>query len=205
MIIPTKNSGETIETCLKSVKEQTYPNIEVIVVDNYSTDKTREIAEKYGARVVMCRAIRSRARNVGGGLARGEFILSVDSDMELTPNVVSECVAKRWVKWGHEVTLFCGKYRGCKEHDELDGVEIIRKGNPYTVYLCAAEDYLCSLRKRNYDVIIDDINGVPFFTPLYAKKLKVAIMHHLVKDIFFKRGYLGIRRFWAMQPKKQYS
>lgn len=94
-------------------------------------------------------------------------------------------VAKRWVKWGHEVTLFCGKYRGCKEHDELDGVEVIRKGGPYIVYLCAAKEYLRSLRKRNYDVIIDDINGVPFSTPLYVKKPKVAIMHHLVKDIFF--------------------
>jgi arabinofuranan 3-O-arabinosyltransferase len=68
--------------------------MEVIVVDNYSTDGTRGIAEKYGAKVVLCRGVRSKARNVGADLAKGVFIFSIDSDMELTPNVVGECVAK---------------------------------------------------------------------------------------------------------------
>lgn len=95
-------------------------------------------------------------------------------------------VAKRWVKLGHEVTLLCGKYDGCKEDDEIDGVEIIRRGGPYTVYLHAMKEYLLNLRKRGYDIVIDDINGVPFFTPIYVKRPKIAIMHHLVKDIFFK-------------------
>jgi len=95
-------------------------------------------------------------------------------------------VAKRWVKWGHEVTLFCGKYEGCKEYEEIDGVEIIRRGSPCTVYLQAIKEYLRRLRKRGYDCVIDDINGVPFFTPLYVNGPKVAIMHHLVKDIFFE-------------------
>ena len=95
-------------------------------------------------------------------------------------------IAKRWVKLGHEITLFCGKYHGCKEHEELEGVEVIRKGYQYSVYLFAAKEYIFSLRKRNYSIVIDDINGVPFFTPLYVREHKIAIMHHLVKDIFFK-------------------
>jgi len=94
VVVPTFNSERFLERCLRSVRAQTYGNIEVIVVDNYSADRTKEIAEKYGARVVLCRAGRSKARNVGAGLAKGEFILSIDSDMELTPNIVSECVAK---------------------------------------------------------------------------------------------------------------
>ena len=95
-------------------------------------------------------------------------------------------VARRWVEWGHEVTLFCGKYKGCKESEVMDGVETIRRGDPYTVYLHATKQYLWNLRKRDYDFIIDDVNGVPFFTPLYVQRPKVAIMHHLVQDIFFK-------------------
>lgn len=95
-------------------------------------------------------------------------------------------VAKRLVEQGNEVTLFCGKYHGCKEREVLDGVEIIRKGDPYTVYLHAMKEYLLRLRKRRFDCVIDDINGVPFFSLLYVKVPKVAIMHHLVKDIFFK-------------------
>lgn len=70
-------------------------------------------------------------------------------------------IAKRWVKWGHQVTVFCAKHPGCEEHEEIDGIEIMRKGGPYTVYLHAAKQYLRRLKKRNYDVVIDDINGVP--------------------------------------------
>ncbi|MDH5266301.1 MAG: glycosyltransferase [Candidatus Bathyarchaeota archaeon] len=94
VVVPTFNSERFLEECLRSVRAQTYPNIEVVIVDNYSTDRTREITQKYGARVVFCKGIRSKDRNVGAGLAKGEFILSVDSDMELTPSVVSECVAR---------------------------------------------------------------------------------------------------------------
>ena len=95
-------------------------------------------------------------------------------------------IATRWVKLGHDVTLFCGKYEGCRERERLDGIEVIRKGSPYTVYLYAANEYLRHLKKRTYDLIIDDINGVPFFTPLYVRRPKIAILHHLVGDIFFK-------------------
>lgn len=91
VVVPTFNSESFLERCLKSVKAQSYSNIEMIVVDNYSSDRTREIAEN-GAKVVLCRAGRSKARNVGIGLAKGKFILSIDSDMELTSTVVEECI-----------------------------------------------------------------------------------------------------------------
>jgi len=98
VVVPTFNSERFLERCLRSVRGQTYPNVEVIVVDNYSRDKTREIAKKYGARIILCRAGRSKARNIGANLARGEFIFSIDSDMELTPNVINECIRKVLVK-----------------------------------------------------------------------------------------------------------
>jgi glycosyltransferase involved in cell wall biosynthesis len=93
-------------------------------------------------------------------------------------------VLKRFVKWGHDATLFCGEYKGCKKKEEIDGIEIIRSGNRYTVYLAALKYYLKKL--ESFDIVIDDINGVPFFTPLYVKEHKIAIIHHLVKNIFFK-------------------
>lgn len=94
VVIPTFNSERFLERCLRSIKSQSYSNIEIIVVDYYSIDLTREVAENFGAQVVLCRASRSRARNVGIDLAQGEFILSLDSDMELTPRVVEACLAK---------------------------------------------------------------------------------------------------------------
>ena len=42
------------------------------------------------------------------------------------------------------------------------------------------------MRKGEYDLIIDDINGIPWFTPVFTRRPKVALLHHLVKGIFFK-------------------
>jgi glycosyltransferase involved in cell wall biosynthesis len=92
VVIPTYNSEKFLGRCLRSVKAQSYSNIEIIIVDNYSIDGTREIAEKFGAQVILCKVGRSRARNAGANLAYGKFILSLDSDMELTPRVVEACL-----------------------------------------------------------------------------------------------------------------
>jgi glycosyltransferase involved in cell wall biosynthesis len=91
IIIPTYNSEKTLSICLKSVKSQTYKNIEAIVVDNFSKDRTIEIAKRANAKVCLVRAERGRAKNLGMKKAMGDFICFIDSDMELTPNVIKEC------------------------------------------------------------------------------------------------------------------
>ena len=53
--IPTFNSEKTLEKTLENVKNQTYKNIEIIIVDSYSDDKTLEIAKKSNVNIVMCR------------------------------------------------------------------------------------------------------------------------------------------------------
>jgi len=71
---------------------QTYKNIEVIVVDNFSEDKTVKIARDFGAKVIVEKLVRSAARNRGIKEAKGEYVLSIDSDMELIPEVIEECL-----------------------------------------------------------------------------------------------------------------
>lgn len=94
IVIPTFNSGKTLGICLNSIKNQTYKNIEVIIVDKFSEDETVEIARMYGAKVIQCNAEMSEARNIGlyNISKEAEFVMFIDSDMELTPNVVYECV-----------------------------------------------------------------------------------------------------------------
>ncbi len=94
VVIPTKNSGETLETCLKSIKNQTYSNLEIIIADCYSTDGTKGIVEKFGAKFIECGVGRSEARNIGAREAMGDYILSLDCDMELTAGVVEESVSE---------------------------------------------------------------------------------------------------------------
>lgn len=92
IIVPTKNSETTIGACLKSIKNQSYKNIEIIVVDNNSTDKTKEIAKKYTKLVFNEGPERSAQRNFGALKSKGEYLLFVDSDMVLSKNVVKDCV-----------------------------------------------------------------------------------------------------------------
>ncbi len=92
VIVPTKNSSATLEACLKSIQEQTYPHVEVIVVDNFSTDTTQEIAKKYTEKVFTQGPERSAQTNFGVAQAKGEYVYKVDSDFVLDPEVVQECV-----------------------------------------------------------------------------------------------------------------
>ena len=92
IVIPTHNSEKTLSLCLESIKRQTYRNIEIIIIDSFSTDRTIEIARSYGARITQVRGERAKAKNIGLRLARGKYVLFIDSDMELTPRVVEECV-----------------------------------------------------------------------------------------------------------------
>lgn len=94
VIIPTKNSSAFLEVCLVSIKKQTYKKIEIIVVDNGSTDDTKKIAKKYANKLFNKGPERSAQRNYGARNATGEFLLFIDSDMELSPEVVRSCVKK---------------------------------------------------------------------------------------------------------------
>jgi glycosyltransferase involved in cell wall biosynthesis len=91
-VITTRNEEIVLPTLLESLKLQSYPNIEVIVVDNNSTDKTTAIARKYTTKVFQKGPERSVQRNYGAEKSRGKYLLFLDADMELSPNVIQECV-----------------------------------------------------------------------------------------------------------------
>lgn len=92
VIITTKNEESVLERLLLSVKAQTYKLIETIVVDNGSSDRTKTIAKKYTKKVFDYGPERSAQRNFGVKNSRGKYLLILDADMELSPNVVTECV-----------------------------------------------------------------------------------------------------------------
>ncbi len=92
VIIPTRNSARTLERCLESIKEQSYKNIELIVVDNNSSDNTKEIARKYTDKVFNFGPERSAQRNYGAKESRGEYLLIHDSDIYFHIDSVRECV-----------------------------------------------------------------------------------------------------------------
>lgn len=92
IVVPTLNSERTLANCLASIRNQTYSEIRVVVVDGGSSDRTTKIAEEFHAHVVEKPCGRSEARAMGAQAADGDFLLFLDSDQRLEPGVVEECV-----------------------------------------------------------------------------------------------------------------
>ena len=86
VVITTKNEEVNIENCLKSIYAQNYPRecFEVIVIDNQSSDRTKEIAQKFTPLVFDKGSERSEQRNFGiFSITQGEYSLFLDADMIL--------------------------------------------------------------------------------------------------------------------------
>lgn len=160
VIIPTLNSEKFLEKCLTSVRKQSYSNIEVIVVDNYSTDKTQEIAEKYADLVLLKGPERSAQVNFGVKYARGKYVYRVDSDFVVEPLVVEEAVKKCELEGFDAVCVhntsdpsagFWARVRklerDCYAYDELNVAarffrkDVFERTGGFDERLVAAEDY----------------------------------------------------------------
>jgi glycosyltransferase involved in cell wall biosynthesis/O-antigen/teichoic acid export membrane protein len=94
-------------------------------------------------------------------------------------------LARRLVERGMQVTLFCGNDQASPPEEVVDGVEVIRRGGFYTVYLWAFLYYLFKLRGK-FDIILDCENGVPFFSPLYSRKPIVLLLFHVHQEVFIE-------------------
>lgn len=91
IIITTKNEEKVIGRLLESISFQTYKNYEVILVDNKSSDKTLSIAKEHNAKTYIKGPERSAQRNFGASKSHGSYLLFLDADMELSPNVLESC------------------------------------------------------------------------------------------------------------------
>lgn len=91
---------------------------------------------------------------------------------------------KRWAKAGHECYLITSAFPGCKYIEKIDGCTIYRSGNKFTVYWNAYKLYK-KYFKGKIDLVIDEINTIPFFTPFYVKEKKMSLIHQLCREIWF--------------------
>lgn len=92
-------------------------------------------------------------------------------------------IAKRLVKRGYKVSVFCGNDGDCARNQVIDGVQMIRRGGFYTVYVWAFLYYVLRFRGL-FDVVIDSENGIPFFTPLFVGRPVIRIVYHVHQEVF---------------------
>jgi len=90
VILTTKNEEKNIARFLKSVKKQTYSDIEIVVVDNRSSDKTKLLSRQYTHKVYDFGPERSSQRNFGAKISKGEYLVFLDADMELGREVIED-------------------------------------------------------------------------------------------------------------------
>jgi hypothetical protein len=96
IIIATYNRADVLDEAIDSALGQSYPNVEVIVVDDGSSDGTPALLESYGERVVAVRQVNrgyAAARNAGLRVARGRYVAWLDSDDVLLPDMTALQVA----------------------------------------------------------------------------------------------------------------
>ena len=97
VVVPVYNAGSYLRQCLDSIAAQTYPNMEVILVDDASTDGSGQLCKEYAERDERFQYVRfpanrgpSAARNEGVGRAAGAFISFVDADDYVEPDLLEK-------------------------------------------------------------------------------------------------------------------
>lgn len=205
VIINTKNEENNLEKCLKSVVRQSFSreNFEIIVVDNGSSDKTKEIARKYADKVLNQGPERSAQKNLGVRQAKGEFFIHLDADMMLSENVISECVQK--ISGNSDIVSlyipekimgrgFWGKVRNFErsfyDRTVIDAVRFIRKdkfleagGFDEKMYAC--EDWDLDKRLKNLGKF-----GI----------IESPIRHN--EEAFSFKGYLAKKKYYSKNVKE---
>lgn len=123
--------------------------------------------------------------------------------------------AKGWVRAGHRVTWLTATYPGAKKESTVEGVHFVRRAGTFTVYLYAWA-YLM-LNARLVDVVVDQVHGIPFFSPLFTRKPVVVFIHEIAGEIwdamfpfpinhigkFLEGWYFRLYRnclFWTIAP-----
>jgi glycosyltransferase involved in cell wall biosynthesis len=229
IIITTKNEERNIKACLESVLAQTYPkeNIEIIVVDNNSTDRTKEIVNEFGQRFSSLNLKifnrgpeRSAQKNFGVRESKGDYFLYLDADMRLSKNVISECMEK--VSRDKEIIAlyipekisgkgFWGKVRNFErsfyDGTVIDAVRFIQKekfweAGGFDERLYAGEDWDLDKRLKKlgkFDIIEN---------PLYHNEEDFSLKKYLAKKAYYLENIEVYLSKWGKDDpdiKKQFG
>lgn len=122
VIVPAFNEEKFLSTTLESVRKQTYKNLELIVKDGLSRDKTVAIAERYVDKVISKKDVSAGdARNQGAAYAKGDILVFVDADTLLALDTVERIVSDFEKP---NVVLVFPKYLPKKEILEIEGRKV---------------------------------------------------------------------------------
>ena len=103
---------------------------------------------------------------------------------------------------GHRVTFITGAFRGGAPTTMIDGMDVHRVGNTFNFNFAGPLYYRKFLRSNHVDAVVEDINKIPFFTPLYAPAVPtVGVVPHLFGTTVFKQASLPIATYVYMYER----
>lgn len=181
IIIPLYNVENYVVESLKSALEQTFPDIEYLLIDDCSSDCTMQVVEEYISTHPRRKSIRiihhknnsglSAARNTGLKHATGEFVFFMDSDDEITP----DCIEKHY--------------------------EALRNSN---AELCIADLQLRGAKSIHVKPMSDTVNRLPFITSFFRRMWNISAGNKLYRkefllnnDLTFQEGLLHEDVLWT--------
>ena len=98
----------------------------------------------------------------------------------------------RLVARGHRVVLLASGWKGAPVREVVDGIEVHRVGGRYSFAVKAPRYYRKHLAAESFDVMIEDLNKVPLFSPLWSRHRLVLLVHHLFGATAFEEASLPV-------------
>lgn len=221
VVVTTRNEAANIAACVRSFGAALESGAaEVIVVDNGSTDATREIAATSGAAVCECGPERCAQRNFGWRKARGEWVLILDADMIVPSETVGEILEKTaeseiaawWIPEVRTGTGFRVKVRnferGFYNGTCIDALRLFRRdvlertGGYDENLLPGGEDWELDIR-----VLALGVKCAVLTHHLIHNEKQLTLARMLEKKAYYTRGMDAYRAKWAGHPavRRQFS
>jgi glycosyltransferase involved in cell wall biosynthesis len=109
-------------------------------------------------------------------------------------------IARRLVERGDEVEWFSAMFQGAPREEIVDGIRIVRAGRQWTVHLRAFSRYRGRLRGR-FDAVLDEVNTIPFFTPLWAGIPSFMLIYQLAREVWWYESRFPLSAIgYAIEP-----
>lgn len=205
IIVPVYNAEEYIGTCIESIQKQSYQNIEILLVDDGSMDKSAEICDKYQQEDSRIKVFHrknhgvSSSRNYGIEYATGDYIQFVDADDSLEPETVEENL-KIVKETGAELVFFSFRYHIVDENKILDKVFS-------EMFVGNAEEFF---NKFFVTLINRELINPPwnkFISKKLLKNTKVRFHeeYSICEDMAFSIEILNESKLTAFNPKMHYN